>query len=160
YCSNNRRLLSRRSLMSLPTTPALVTDCAVFDPSGRVLLVRRGSAPYKGCYALPGGFVDIGERVEDACRRETHEEAGILVEENLQLVGVVSDPHRDPRGHSVSIAYTTVLKHPAEPQAGSDAESAEWIKNWRGETLAFNHAQILTDALHFIEGHGDFHGDD
>src|SRR5262245_9976613 len=90
--------------MSFPKTPALVTDCAVFDPEGRVLLVQRGSEPFKGFYALPGGFVDIGVRVEDACRRETHEEAGVFVGQNLHLIGVYSDPNRDPRGHSVSVA--------------------------------------------------------
>jgi 8-oxo-dGTP diphosphatase len=102
--------------MSFPKTPALMTDCAVFDPEGRILLVRRGSEPYKGCYALPGGFVEIGETVEAACRREIHEEAGVLVNDNLQLVGVSSDPNRDPRGHSVSVPYTTVLEHAVEPQ--------------------------------------------
>jgi 8-oxo-dGTP diphosphatase len=143
--------------MSFPKTPALMTDCAVFDPEGRILLVRRGSEPYKGCYALPGGFVEIGETVEAACRREIHEEAGVLVNDNLQLVGVYSDPNRDPRGHSVSVPYTTVLEHAVEPKSGSDAESAEWIEKWSNEPLAFNHAQIISDALRFNGGHGSFH---
>ncbi|MGB8708886.1 MAG: NUDIX domain-containing protein, partial [Methyloceanibacter sp.] len=56
--------------MALPKTPALTTDCVVFDAEARVLLIRRGHDPYAGSYALPGGFVEIGETVENACRRE------------------------------------------------------------------------------------------
>src|SRR5262245_57378381 len=130
--------------MSFPETPALVTDCAVFDRDGRVLLVQRGSEPFKGFYALPGGFVDVGERVEDACRRETHEEAGVVVGEDLHLIGVYSDPNRDPRGHSVSVAYAAILETRTPPHAGSDAQNAEWVDEWRNNQLAFN--QILADA--------------
>ena len=64
----------------------------------------------------------------------------------LHLVGVYSDPGRDPRGHTVSIAYLTLLPHAPSPQAGSDAEAAEWVKDWRGLELAFDHAKIIADA--------------
>lgn len=131
--------------MPLPQTPALTTDCVVFDPEGRVLLVRRKNEPFVGCHALPGGFVEIGETVEAACRREVREEAGVEVG-NLTLVGVYSDPKRDPRGHTVSIAYATLLPAAAVPRAGSDAASAEWVKEWRPLALAFDHARILADA--------------
>ena len=94
--------------MGLPKTPALTTDCVIFDSGGRVLLIRRGHPPYAGSYALPGGFVEIGETVEEACRREALEETGIKVDV-LRLVGVYSDPARDPRGHTVSVAYVTIL---------------------------------------------------
>ena len=73
--------------MSLPRTPALATDCVVFDPLGRVLLIRRGHEPSSGKHALPGGFVKIGETVLSACRREVREETGIHVAE-ITLVGV------------------------------------------------------------------------
>jgi 8-oxo-dGTP diphosphatase len=133
--------------MNLPKTPSLMADCVLFDPQGRVLLIRRGSEPYKGLYALPGGFVDIGETVENACRRELHEESGVaLGKQRLNLVGVYSDPNRDPRGHTVSIAYSASLSQAVEPNAGSDAQSAEWIDDWRKEDLAFNHAEIIADA--------------
>jgi 8-oxo-dGTP diphosphatase len=134
----------------MPKTPALTTDCVIFDPEGRVLLIRRKNEPFRGGYALPGGFVDIGETVEAACRREVYEEAGIEVGK-LSLVGVYSDPHRDPRGHTVSVAYLAQLPHILAPRAGSDAEGAEWVENWRKQTLAFDHAQILADAERLAE---------
>ena len=131
--------------MALPSTPLLTTDCVICDRDGRVLLIRRKNEPFKGAYALPGGFVDIGETVEAACRREVLEEAGITVSE-LQLVGVYSDPGRDPRGHTVSVAYVSRLPDTPSPKAGSDAEAAEWAQNWRALDLAFDHAKIIADA--------------
>ncbi len=131
--------------MGMPKTPALTTDCVIYDKDGRVLLVRRKNEPFKGAYALPGGFVDIGETVEAACRREVLEEAGLAVSE-LRLVGVYSDPNRDPRGHTVSIAYLARLLQAPSPEAGSDAEAAAWVKDWRALDLAFDHAKILADA--------------
>ena len=76
--------------MTMPKTPLLTTDCAMFDGRARVLLIRRKNEPFKGDYALPGGFVDIGETTEASCRREVLEEAGIVVD-RLHLVGVYSD---------------------------------------------------------------------
>jgi 8-oxo-dGTP diphosphatase len=131
--------------MGLPKTPALVTDCVAFDLEGHTLLIRRKHDPFAGGYALPGGFVEIGETVEAACRREVLEETGLKVNE-LTLVGVYSDPKRDPRGHTVSVAYTTLWRSNSLPHAGSDAVSAEWINDWRSLTLAFDHAKILADA--------------
>ena len=138
--------------MGLPKTPALTTDCVIFDPEGRVLLIRRGHAPYAGAYALPGGFVEIGERVEEACRREALEETGIKVDV-LRLVGVYSDPARDPRGHTVSVAYVTILPRAVAPRAGSDAAGAEWVEDWRNVEFAFDHAQILSDAEILLRPH-------
>jgi 8-oxo-dGTP diphosphatase len=134
--------------MGFPPTPALTVDCVVFDPRGRVLLIRRGNEPFKGCYALPGGFVDVGETVEEACRRELREETGLSVGD-LLLVGVYSDPDRDPRGHTVSTVFLAQLTKQADPVAGDDAASAAWVDDWRAEHLAFDHAQILTDAEKF-----------
>jgi len=131
--------------MAFPKTPALTTDCAVFDGTGRVLLIRRKNPPFEGAYALPGGFVEIGESVAAACRREVLEEAGIELG-NLRLVGVYSDPDRDPRGHTVSVAFCAVLPRAPTPKAGSDAAGAEWVDQWRKLTLAFDHSKILDDA--------------
>jgi 8-oxo-dGTP diphosphatase len=130
--------------MPFPATPALPTDCVVFDERGYVLLIRRGNEPFKGSYALPGGFVDVGERVEDSCRRELSEETGLHVGE-LRLVGVYSDPDRDPRGHTCSVAYLAQVGR-AEVTAGDDAAAAEWVADWRRQKLAFDHAQIIADA--------------
>jgi 8-oxo-dGTP diphosphatase len=122
-----------------------MTDCAIFNLKSEVILVRRKHEPFAGYFALPGGFVEIGETVEAACRREVLEESGLQLAD-LKLVGVYSDPNRDPRGHVVSIAYTTRLKTAALPRAGSDALSAEWIQAWRNHNLAFDHAEIIADA--------------
>ena len=130
--------------MPLPKTPALTTDCVVFDTKGRILLIRRKNPPFEGQYALPGGFVDMGETVKEACRRELKEETGVGAGA-LTLVGVYSDPKRDPRGHTCSVAYLTRIDA-AEPKAGDDAAIAEWVRDWRSIPLAFDHAQILSDA--------------
>ncbi len=126
------------------TSPRLTVDCAAFDPSGRVLLIRRGRPPFEGAFALPGGFVAAGETVEEACRREFREETG-LDAGDLTLVGVYSEPGRDPRGPVVSIAFATRIP-PQQPEGGDDAAQAMWIDDWRTRTLAFDHAQILSDA--------------
>ena len=135
--------------MAMPRTPLLTTDCVLFDRDGRVLLIRRRNEPFAGGYALPGGFVDIGETVEAACRREVLEEVGVTVN-GLQLVGVYSDPGRDPRGHTVSVAYLARLPEAPSPRAGSDADSAEWVKDWRALDLAFDHAKIIADAERIV----------
>jgi 8-oxo-dGTP diphosphatase len=132
--------------MGLPNTPRLTTDCVISDQAGRVLLIRRKNEPFKGAYALPGGFVDVGETVEAGCRREVAEETGLAVSA-LRLVGVYSDPSRDPRGHTVSVVFAAVLPEGPQPQPGSDAAGAEWVADWRGQKLAFDHAQIIADAL-------------
>jgi len=130
--------------MSLPKTPALTTDCVVFDDEVRVLLVRRAHPPFKGFYALPGGFVEIGETVEEDCRRELIEETGVEVG-RLRLIGVYSDPKRDPRGHSCSVAFMAKVAR-ARAKAGDDAEAAQWVPKWSRLKLAFDHAKILSAA--------------
>jgi len=131
--------------MGLPKTPALTVDCVIYDPDGRVLLIRRKNEPFTGAFALPGGFVDIGETVEAACRREVREETGLEVHD-LALIGVYSNPGRDPRGHTVSAAFMARLPVSTPPSAGDDAAAAEWVGDWRAHKLAFDHAQILEDA--------------
>jgi 8-oxo-dGTP diphosphatase len=130
--------------MPFPKTPALTADCVVIDAKGRLLLVRRGRPPFKGKYALPGGFAEIGETIEDACRRELMEETGIKAGK-LELLGVYSDPSRDPRGHTCSVVYLTRVAR-ATPKAGDDAAAAEWVEDWWKLELAFDHARIVSDA--------------
>jgi 8-oxo-dGTP diphosphatase len=133
--------------MSLPKTPALVAECVLFDPTWRVLLITRGKEPFRGGYALPAGLVEIGETVEEACRREVKEETGVEIgNQRLRFIGIYSEPGRDPRGHTVSVAYAVRLPRDIEPQGRSDAESAGWVEDWRTKKLAFNGAEIVADA--------------
>lgn len=134
--------------MPRPVTPQLAVDCVVVDARRRVLLIRRGNPPFKGGYALPGGFVEVGETVETAAARELMEETGVKAGKP-RLIGVYSDPKRDPRGHSVSAAFLMRVKS-VTPRAGDDAADAEWVSDWRQETLAFDHAQILADAMRLL----------
>jgi 8-oxo-dGTP diphosphatase len=127
-----------------PKTPLLTVDCVVLNPRGEVLLIQRKNEPFKGHFALPGGFVDIGETVEDACRRELLEETGVKAG-RLKLVGVYSDPNRDPRGHTASVVFLTRVRS-TKLEAGDDAASAQWVANWRRLPLAFDHAKILADV--------------
>lgn len=129
--------------------PALAADCVIFHEDA-VVLVRRKYDPFKGHYALPGGAVEIDETVEDACRREMREEIGLDVR-NLRLIGVYSKPDRDPRGHTVSIAYIADADI-SKMKAGSDAASAELITDWREQKLAFDHREIIEDALKLRAG--------
>ncbi len=133
--------------MAGPETPKLMVDVVIpSDDDGRVLLIRRGSEPFEGQWALPGGFVEVGEAVEEAAAREAEEETGLRVE-ILRLVGVYSDPDRDPRGHNVSCAF---LARPrpgsGDPAAATDAADAAFLDPSTVE-LAFDHERIVADAL-------------
>lgn len=128
-----------------PKTPLLTADCVVFDRAGRLLLIKRKHTPFKGQYALPGGFVDIGETVEEAALRELDEETGIGGK-IISLIGVYSNPKRDPRGHTVSTAFL-IRPSSSKVAGGDDAESAEFVTEWKSLKLAFDHNKILADAL-------------
>lgn len=124
--------------------PSVTVDCVVFDDRDRLLLIRRRHPPFEGQFALPGGFVDYGERAEAAARRELMEETGLVAKE-LRLVGVYSDPARDPRGHTIGIAYLTNVED-GTPVAGDDAAEAEFRADWREIDLAFDHDEIVRDS--------------
>jgi 8-oxo-dGTP diphosphatase len=130
--------------MPRPVTPLLAVDCVVFNAKGEVLLIERKNPPFKGHLALPGGFVDVGETVEAACRRELMEETGVKAG-RLKLLGVYSDPARDPRGHTVSVVFVARVRS-RTVRAGDDAAAAQWVSDWRKLPLAFDHAKILSDA--------------
>ncbi len=124
--------------------PSFAVDCVVFDKEKRLLLIRRKNPPFQGQYALPGGFIDYGETTEQAAARELLEETG-LVAKKLSLIGVYSDPARDPRGHVVSIAYLVEVVD-YNVKAGDDAASAEFVGDWRQQKLAFDHDRILWEV--------------
>ena len=103
--------------------PAIAADCVIFNNEGHLLLIVRKNEPFRGKCALPGGFVEYGETLEAAARRELAEETSLKVGQ-LHLVGVYSDPKRDPRGHTISAAYVAVAPRNAQVRGGDDAASA------------------------------------
>jgi len=131
-------------------SPRLTVD-GVIIKNKKILLIRRKNEPFKGKWALPGGFVSYGERVEDAVVREVKEETG-LDTKIQRLLGVYSDPERDPRGHTVSIAYLLSPKEGA-PKGGDDALEARFFDINDLPSLAFDHDKIIKDALHML-AHG------
>ena len=109
------------------------------------MLIKRENPPFQGCYALPGGFVKVGEFIEEAVRREAKEETGLDIE-ILGLIGVYSNPKRDPRGHVVSVSY--LAEGGGELIHGSDARSVEVFSSLEElPPLAFDHENIIRDAL-------------
>jgi 8-oxo-dGTP diphosphatase len=134
-----------------PAFTADVVALARIDGGLSVLLIRRGSEPFAGRWALPGGFVDEGERPEDAARRELAEETGLMLDGALELVGVYGDPGRDPRGWTISAAYRVVLEGPAEVAGADDAAEARWFATHDLPPLVFDHDRIVADALHGLD---------
>lgn len=129
--------------------PAVSVDIALFyRGAGRaeVLLVRRGRDPFKGQWALPGGFVDEDESLEAAAARELEEETGVK-RVRLRQVGAFGDPGRDPRGHTVSVVFAASLKARKKAAAADDAEDAAWHPVDGLPRLAFDHKKILRVAL-------------
>jgi 8-oxo-dGTP diphosphatase len=110
----------------------------------RLVLIRRGNEPFKGRLALPGGFVGKDETVEQAVLREAKEETG-LDSEIVRLIGVYSDPGRDPRGPVVSICYRLQATG-GMPIASSDAAAVELVPPEAVPALAFDHGRMLEDA--------------
>ncbi|MFG2668827.1 NUDIX domain-containing protein [Streptomyces sp. NPDC048387] len=113
-----------------------------------VLLIERGWDPFKSRWALPGGHVDKGESSLDAAARELEEETGITVPAaDLRQVGAFDAVGRDPRGRYVSVAYTATLPALVEPTAGDDATAARWWPLAALPDLAFDHAEIVAEAV-------------
>ena len=127
--------------------PRLTVDSFVKDRRGRVLLVRRGRPPFRGMWALPGGFCEWKETTEECCARETLEETGITVAVG-KLLGVYSDPNRDPRGHTVTVLYAARPIR-GEAKGSDDAAEARWFtrKEIRGLDFAFDHGEIIRGLL-------------
>ena len=123
--------------------PMLATD-VIIRYRGGVVLVRRKNEPYRGKWALPGGFVRYGEKVELAAMREAREETGLRVKLR-DLLGVYSDPKRDPRGHVVSVCFLA-QRVGGKMKAASDADEVKIFKRIPWEELAFDHVNILKDA--------------
>jgi 8-oxo-dGTP diphosphatase len=133
--------------------PRLTADVALFHgatDSRKLLLVRRGNPPFEGAWALPGGFVDEYESVEDAARRELTEETGLVLATHARLLGIYGQAGRDPRGWVVSAVFVADLGEatPApEPRGGDDAAEARFWPVAALPDLAFDHSGIVADAL-------------
>ncbi len=134
--------------------PALTVDGVVVHdaPEGpRVLLVERGREPFRGAWALPGGFVDYGEDIDDAIGREIREETG-LEGLDFRQFRTYGRPGRDPRGHTVSVVYIARVTGPApEARGGDDAAAAAWHPIDRLPPLAFDHGLIVAEALRTLD---------
>jgi 8-oxo-dGTP diphosphatase len=135
--------------------PAVTVDCVVFgldDEDLKVLLIQRGAEPFVGKWALPGGFVQMEESLEEAARRELEEEAGIRPS-HLEQLYTFGAPGRDPRGRVVTVAYFVLVKlSDYRPRASSDAREAAWFSVWDTPKLAFDHAEVLSTALQRLKG--------
>jgi len=127
-----------------------LTVDAIIPYRGKIVLIKRLNDPFKGYYALPGGIVEYGERVEEAVLREVEEETGIEGKVH-SLVGVYSDPDRDPRGHFVSVCFI-VLPVGGELKAGSDAKEVSLFSPDSLPNLAFDHEKMIKDAEGMLHG--------
>jgi 8-oxo-dGTP diphosphatase len=122
----------------------------VRDGKLKVLLMKRGTPPFEGRKALPGGFVEEDESIVETASRELFEETGLDGSQlYLEQVGVYADPGRDPRGRIVTVSYLAIAPNLPPPQAGPEATSAGWyeVDDSLAHELAFDHEVILSDAL-------------
>jgi 8-oxo-dGTP diphosphatase len=137
--------------MTARRTIAVTVDIVMLtirDGRLSVLLVQRGVEPYAGRWALPGGFVDADEDLDAAAARELQEETGLeRVPGHLEQLRTYGAPDRDPRQRVVSVAYLALMPDPPAPRAGSDADDARWWAIEDLDDLAFDHAQIIGDAV-------------
>ena len=115
------------------------------EPLPKVLLIQRGFDPFKGCWAFPGGFMNIDETTEQCAIRELEEETGLKLE-NLKQIGAYSKVDRDPRGRTITVAYLAIVDTPLEVKGLDDAAKAQWFPIDALPPLAFDHEDIMRDA--------------
>ena len=135
--------------------PAVTVDIVVFrrgELEDEVLLIRRKADPHKGRWAFPGGYVEEMEALDKAAARELAEETGLQSLE-LRQIGAFGDPGRDPRGHTISVAFTGVLLSDQKVVASDDAEDVRWARVSEVPSLAFDHQLILDTARRVQEQH-------
>ena len=131
----------------------LTVDAVVFfksKASHKVLLIKRKNDPFKGQWALPGGFLEDDETLEQGAQRELEEETGIKID-NLKQVGIFANPGRDPRGRVISIAFTKVINSEVSVKANDDATDAKWFDINTLPEIAFDHLEIIDMALKLLQ---------
>ena len=128
--------------------PAVTADCVVMTREAvpKVLLIERGADPYKGCWAFPGGFMNMDETTEECAIRELGEETGLQVTD-LHQIGAYSKVDRDPRGRTITVAYLAIVDAPVAVTGQDDAAKAQWFPIDALPPLAFDHEDIMTDAI-------------
>jgi 8-oxo-dGTP diphosphatase len=131
--------------------PAVTVDAILINKHLEVLLIERGREPYKGKWALPGGFIDMDESLETACARELREETGLEVE-NLKQFKAFGDVYRDPRHRTISVIFYAFTEGKLNAQAGDDAANVQWFSISHLPELAFDHRQILDEFIVEIIG--------
>jgi 8-oxo-dGTP diphosphatase len=133
--------------------PSVTVDIVLFHrvrDHFNVLLIKRAREPFKGSWALPGGFVDENESLEAAAARELLEETTIS-NIDFKQIGAFGDPGRDPRGHTVSIVFAAVIDHSINATAADDASEVAWHSIQHLPELAFDHQKILHVAMERME---------
>lgn len=128
--------------------PAVTADCVVMTKKvvPQVLLIERGADPFKGCWAFPGGFMNMDETTEQCAIRELEEETGMRATD-LHQIGAYSKVDRDPRGRTITVAYLTIIDHPIAVTGQDDAAKALWWPIDALPPLAFDHEEIMRDAI-------------
>ena len=128
--------------------PAVTADCVVItkEEQPKVLLIQRSADPYKGCWAFPGGFMNMDETTEQCAIRELEEETGLRVSD-VHQIGAYSKVDRDPRGRTITVAYLAIIDKPVQVTGQDDAAKAEWFPLSALPELAFDHAEIMRDAV-------------
>ena len=140
--------MSKRTYTYEYPRPSVTSDCVIFgyDAQGlSVLLIERGLEPFKGCWAFPGGFMQMDEDAETCARRELEEETG-LKDVKVEQFATFSDVNRDPRGRTVTVAHFALVKK-SEVKGADDAAQARWFPIESVPALAFDHDRILRVAL-------------
>ncbi len=128
--------------------PIPTIDAIIHNERNQILFVKRTNNPFKNYLSLPGGFVNYGERIEDALRREVKEETSLNIEP-LEILGVYSDPDRDPRGHIISTVFVCLIMDNLKGKDGDEASEICWINlnEIENNTYAFDHKMIIEDYL-------------
>ena len=128
--------------------PAVTADCVVLTKEAvpQVLLIERGFDPFKGCWAFPGGFLNMDETTEQCAIRELEEETSLKVSD-IHQIGAYSKVDRDPRGRTITVAYLAIIDAPVAVTGQDDAAKARWFPIDALPPLAFDHEDIMQDAI-------------